>query len=123
MSETFGSRLQQFALAVDIVDEDTFKQVWDLVHRYVSRDLELTYGALLVESEVNHTPGLRAVYCSTASNPSFSLKTENGVYAGLAPYAFANAKKLWVVSSDKQPLGRDKHLVNYWSKADGLPPL
>ena len=45
MSETFGYRLKQFALAVDIVDEDTFKEVLELVRRYISRGLELTYWA------------------------------------------------------------------------------
>src|SRR5919106_687914 len=64
MSETFGHRLKQFALAVDIVDEDIFKQVWELVRRYVSRDLELAYWALLVEGTVDKNPGLQARECS-----------------------------------------------------------
>jgi hypothetical protein len=121
MSETFGHRLKQFALAVDIVDEDTFKQVLELACRYVSRNLELTYWALLVESKVNNNPGLQVLECSTGSKPSFSLKTAKGCYAGLAPYAFAKAKKLWVVSSDKRPLGLDTHLLDYWSKREDLP--
>jgi hypothetical protein len=121
MSETFGHRLRQFAWAVDIVDEDTFKQVWELVRGYVSRKLELTYWALLVESEVNHNPGLHARECSTGNNPSFSLKTAEGSYNGLAAYAFAEAKNLWIVSPDEQPLGLDTHLRDRWSDTESLP--
>jgi hypothetical protein len=123
MSETFGHRLKQFALAVDIVDEDTFNQVWELVRRYVSQDLELTYWALLVESEVNHNPGLQARECSTGNRPSFSLKAADGSYNGLVAYAFAEAKKLWIVSLDKQPLDLDTHLRDYWSdtNTENLP--
>jgi hypothetical protein len=121
MSETFGHRLRQFALAVDIVDEDTFKQVWELVRGYVSGKLELTYWALLVESQVNHKPGLHARECSTGNNFSFSLKTAEGSYNGLAAYAFDAAKKLWIVSRDEQPLGLDTHLRDRWSGTESLP--
>ena len=121
MSETFGHRLKQFALAVDIVDEDTFNQVWELVHRYVSRQLKLTYWALLVESVVNHSPGLRARLCSTGNQFSFSLQTAEGSYNGLAAYAFAEAKKLWVVSRNEESLGLDTHLRDAWSGTESLP--
>jgi hypothetical protein len=114
MSETFGHRLKQFALAVDIVDEGTFDRVWELVRQYVSQDLELTYWALLVEGEVNKDRGLQARKCSTNGKPAFSLKTE-GSYNGLAAYAFAEAKKLWIVSPDEQPLNLDTHLRDDWS--------
>lgn len=121
MSETFGHRLKQFALAVHIVDEDTFQHVWELVRGYVSRDLELTYWALLVESEVDHNPGLQAHECSTGNKPSFSVRTAEGSYSNLAAYAFAEAKKLWIVSPDGQPLGPGTHLRDDWSDAENLP--
>jgi hypothetical protein len=115
MSETFGNRLKQFALAVDIVDEDTFNQVWKLALEYVSQDLDLTYWALLVEGEVDKNPGLHACECSTGNTPSFSLRSAEGSYNGLAAYAFAEAKKLWIVSPEKQPLDGDMHLRDDWS--------
>jgi len=115
MSETFGHRLKQFALAVDIVDEDTFTRVWEMVQLYLSQDLDLTYWALLVEGEVNHKPGLQARDCSTGSRPAFTLKTPEGSYNGLAAYAFAEAKKLWIVAPDKQPLNLDTHFRDCWS--------
>src|SRR5262245_12405591 len=58
MGETFGHRLKQFALAVDIVEQDMFNHVQELVLRYVSLELELAYWALLIEGEVDRNPGL-----------------------------------------------------------------
>jgi Predicted nucleotide-binding protein containing TIR-like domain len=118
MGETFGYRLKQFALAKDIVDKDTFKEIFELVRRYVSRDLAFTYWALLVDAEVDGKPGIRAFECSTGNRPSFSLRTADGLYAGLAPHAFDNARKLWVVSRDKQPLGPDQPIMDLWSNTD-----
>jgi hypothetical protein len=121
MGETFGHRLKQFALAVDIVDQDTFKHVWELVLRYVSLELELAYWALLIEGKVNRNPGLQARECSNENRPSFSLKTAEGCYNGLAAYAFAEAKPLWIVSPDKQPLTPDTPLRDDWSSMKSLP--
>jgi Predicted nucleotide-binding protein containing TIR-like domain len=121
MGETFGHRLKQFALAVDIVDEDTFKHVWELVRRYVSLELELAYWALLIEGEVNKNPGRQARECSNENKPSFSLKTAEGCYNGLAAYSFAEAKPLWIVSPDKQHLSPDTLLRDDWSGTKTLP--
>jgi hypothetical protein len=121
MGETFGQRLKQFALAVDVVDQATFKGVWRLVLQYVSRDLELAYWALLTEGEVNRHPGLLARECSNNSNPSFGLKTAEDCYTGLAAYSFAEAKPLWIVSPDKQPLSPDTPLRDDWSGTRSLP--
>src|SRR5215831_16620760 len=121
MGETFGHRLKQFALAVDIVDQDMFNHVWDLVLRYVSLELELAYWALLIEGEVDRNLGLQARECSNNSKPAFSLKTAQGCYNGLAAYSFVEAKPLWIVSPDKQPLSPDTPLRDDWSDTRTLP--
>ena len=116
MRETFGQQLKQFALAGDIVDKDTFHQVWELVRQYVTQDLKLTYWALLVEGEVNYKSGLQAHESSSGSKIAFNLKTDEGSYNGLAAYAFAEAKKLWI--ADQQPLNMDTHLRDAWSNTN-----
>jgi hypothetical protein len=121
MSETFGSRLKRFALAVDIVDEDIFRQAWELVREYISGQLNPTYWALLAESEVNKTPGLLARECSDGNKPSFSLKTDKGCYKGLAAYSFVEGKPLWLVSPDQQSLSPVASLQDEWSGANSLP--
>ena len=123
MSETFGSRLKQFALSVDIVDDNIFRQTWELIRQYLTEQLEVTYMALLVESRVNKKRGLSARECSHGSNLSFSLKTDKGDYTGLAAYSFAKKKPLWLVSPDKEPLDQNSSIQDQWSKAKNLPPF
>lgn len=38
MSETFGRRINRFVLALDIVDEDLFNQVRDLMLDYIKKE-------------------------------------------------------------------------------------
>lgn len=123
MSETFGTRLRRFALSVDIVDEHIFRQAWDLVRRYISEQLDPTYWALLVDSQVDNKPGLLAQECSQGNKPSFSLRTDKGQYTGLAAYSFAEGKPLWLVSPEKGPLGPEKSIQDEWSwsKTEDLP--
>ncbi len=121
MSETFGRRLKRFALSVDIVDDGIFRQTWDLVRQYVAEQLKPTYWALLVDSQVNNEPGLLARECSEGTRPSFSLRTAEGHYAGLAAYSFAEGKPLWMVSPDKGPLDPTKSIQDHWSQAENLP--
>jgi len=121
MSERFGHRFQQFSWAVDIVDENMLEHVLDLLIGYVSRNRDLAYWALLIEGEVNNSPGLHAYKCSQRSNIAFAIKNQVS-YTNLAAYAFAETKKLWIVSPDTQPLGPDTHLRDYWSGAEHLPP-
>jgi hypothetical protein len=121
MGETFGRRLKRFALSVDIVDDYIFRQAWDLVRQYIVGQLNPSYWALLVDSEVDNKPGLLARECSEGHKPSFSLRTEEGRYTGLAAYSFCEGKPLWLVSPDKGPLDPTKPVQDEWSKAENLP--
>ena len=120
MSETFGSRLKRFALSVDIVDDTIFEQAWELVRQYITEQLNPTYWALLVGSEVNKEPGLLAQKCSRGNKPSFSIMND-GHYTGLAAYSFGESKTLWLVSDDKEPLRPEKPVHDQWSNAENLP--
>ena len=121
MSETFGIRLKRFALSVDIVDENIFKQTWELIRKYLTEQLEPTYMALLVEGQVNDKPGLWARECSAGGNLSFSLMKGEDEYNGLAAYSFGEGKPLWLVSPDKEPLDLNTSIKDKWSKAENLP--
>jgi len=121
MNETFGSRLKRFALAVDIVDEDIFHQAWDLIFQYMSSQLKPVYWALLVESTVNQKPGLLARESSSNLKPSFSIKTDDGRYNGLAAYSFVEEKPLWISSPNKEVLSPNTLLQDHWSEVDELP--
>ncbi len=121
MSETFGIRLKQFALSVDIIDENIFQRTWDLVRQYLTELLKPTYIALLVESQVDNEPGLYAQECSEGGHMSFSLMKEKDEYNGLAAYSFGEGKPLWLISPDKEPLDPSTPIQDQWSKAENLP--
>lgn len=123
MSETFGFRLKRFALAVDIVDDEIFRQMWALILEYVSPHLRPSYWALLAEGHVNKEPGLVARDCSLAPKPAFSLRVADGSYNGLAAYAYLEGKALWVVGTDQQALGPESPLRDEWSGATDIPPF
>ncbi|HEX2207799.1 MAG TPA: GAF domain-containing protein [Longimicrobium sp.] len=121
MPETFGFRLRRFALAVDIVDDEIFRQVWALIRDYITPHLRPSYWALLTESEVNQQAGLAALDCSLATRPAFSLNRAEGGYNGLAAYSFVEGRPLWVVGADQQPLGPRVPLRDEWSGCTDLP--
>ena len=121
MSETFGFRLRRFTLAVDIVDDEIFRQMLALILEYVSPYLLPKYWALLTEGEVDRKQGLVARECSVASKPAFGLRHSDGAYNGLAAYAFVEGKHLWIVGADQQTLGPDTALRDEWSGARDLP--
>lgn len=121
MRETFGKRINRFVLSVDIVDEDIFKKAWELIQQYISTQIELSYWALLTESQVNNKGGLWAKECIGGNNPSFSLYDGDKI-TGLAAYAFEFKKPLWIVSCDKEPIDQSTTLHDEWSNSDNLPP-
>jgi hypothetical protein len=59
MTKTFASRLREFALTVDNVDNDAFDNLWQLVNSYLEQELNFAYCALLVKNQVDRDVGLR----------------------------------------------------------------
>ncbi|HEU4452410.1 MAG TPA: hypothetical protein VFR81_05090 [Longimicrobium sp.] len=123
MHETFGFRLRRFALAVDIIDDDIFRQTWGLILDYVSPHLRPSYWALLTESEVNFRPGLTPRDCSVANHSSFNLYNPDDTLTGLAAYSYVREKPLWVVAPDHGPIGPETPIQDVWSKSADLPPF
>jgi hypothetical protein len=121
MPETFGSRLKQFALAVDIVDEEVLHETFSLIVDYLRAHLRPKYWALLTERTVNKQPGLFAHECSTATKPAFSLRTDAGAPNGLAAYSYVEGKKMWIVGADRQAIGPDTPLRDEWGAGTDLP--
>jgi len=121
MPETFAFRLKRFALAVDIVDDDIFRQLWNLILEYMASHLRPKYWALLTETTVNRLPGLAARECSLSAKPAFNLRLPDDSYNGLAALAFLEETPLWIVAEDQQVLGPGVAVRDEWSGASGLP--
>lgn len=120
--QTFGSYLHHFVLAFDIVDNHTFKVLWNIIQNYLSSHLGIDYLALKWEKMVNNNPGLITVEGSEEEKQAYTLLTLEGEYTGPTSYAFINKKPLWVLDINKDLLSSpsSKH-VDYWSGAEDFP--
>ena len=126
LQNTFGRQLEQFALAVDIVDETTFNDVWSLIENYLSSHLNIDYFALLRPEVTDGEPGLRADRKTGGGNPSFKLEKEGEkegekIPNGIRAYAYTKSKRLWVVGEDEGLLDKAGTNSDLWSGAEGLP--
>jgi hypothetical protein len=119
---TFAERLSHFALSVDIVTDDTFDTVRDLVVDNMRNELEAAYFGLMELTEVNNRPGLRTIWSSSGSESSTTIHDADGNHTHQVCVAFDQRRPLWVVDKGGRPLGPDAEYVDLWSRIDGLPP-
>lgn len=94
---TFAERLSHFALSVDIVTDDTFDTVRDLVVDNMRNELEAAYFGLMELTEVNNRPGLRTIWSSTGSESSTTIHDAHGNHTQQVCVAFDRGRPLWVV--------------------------
>lgn len=121
MQRSFAEYLIQFALSVDIVTEDTFKDIRGLVERYVREALNVTYFEFMREHIVSGAPGLETAWATTTDGFSEKIKTDNNEYTNQISYAFDQDTHLWIVSKDKAPLDKTESYVDLWSGQQSLP--
>ena len=93
--DTFGNYIYQFGLAIDIVDDKTFENVWEIIQEYLRTQFEIEYISLKVETLVDYKRGLRTVKGQGEERPAFSLLAEpdeNGERhpTGQTAYSFVN---------------------------------
>jgi hypothetical protein len=119
---TFAERLSHFALSVDIVTDDTFDRVRDLVVDNMRNELEAAYFGLMEFTEVNGEPGLRTIWSSAGIESSTTIVDDEGVYKQQVCLAFDKGLSLWVVEKGAGALGPDAEYVDMWSACDVLPP-
>lgn len=121
MQRTFAQYLRQFALSVDIVNEDTFKEIKALIERYVREMLNITYFEFMREHIVSGSPGLETTWATTADSFSEKIKSDDGQYTNQMAYVFDQDTPLWVVNNDKSPLANAESYIDLWSGREQLP--
>lgn len=125
MSATFGDRLRDFALSVDIVDKAILDRVKKQFEKYVSNALGFSFYELLDEDIVSGGPGLRSIWTLGAKDDySAPIKTEAGQYYGQTAYAFDRNQSCWIVPVEDEPLSPSAKCHNLWPRTDSseLPP-
>jgi hypothetical protein len=121
MQRSFAEYLMQFALSVDIVNEDTFNEIRVLIERYVQETLNVTYFEFMREHIVSGMRGLETAWATNADSFSEKINSEDGQYTNQISYAFDQDTPLWVVSKDKSPLDKAESYIDLWSGRDSLP--
>lgn len=117
----FGERIYEFVLSIDIMDQETFYDLLQLIQTYVNEHLDVAYFSVLDETVVNDQPGLRTIWSTRDEASSYTVDKEGG-YSSHSAYTFGENKAIWVVSESKQPLQTADDIKDMWSGVEDLPP-
>lgn len=126
MSRMFGERINEFVLSIDIMDQETFFDLLNLIQVYVNEHLDIAYFSVLDETTVNNRKGLRTLWSTRDERPAYSIDKESG-YSSHSAYTFGQNKPIWVVSESKDSLqtqtedNLDDKLIEKWSDSSDLP--
>lgn len=121
---SFGTRLQQFARTIDIVDKQTWNELERLVKSYVLNEFGMEYFEFMAEDEVNNQRGLRTQWTSDRGERSKSVKDSDGNWVDQTAMAFDLNKPMWIVHRDQGELHQDVDPAEYedlWSELPDIP--
>lgn len=117
---TFATQLRHFAKSVDIVDDDIFDRVRELVYKYVRSELGAEYFELMREQPMDRQAGLRMFWSSEDRDHFWRVRDEDGSYRLAMTMAYDLDRPAWLVSRDKSPLA-DGTVEDEWSHLADLP--
>nr|CAA6824597.1 MAG: Unknown protein [uncultured Thiotrichaceae bacterium] len=124
MHSTFAGQLKNFAYAVDIIDEESYQDIRDLILDYSRRVLDIDFTRQLVLSEVDgeqalmpYGPSIEGKYIS------ISMRNNDGQLKTQAAYSLANDCPLWIISDDPEHLhlSEANAFKDLWKGATDIP--
>jgi hypothetical protein len=118
---TFAGQLKHFAKSVDIVDDDVFDRVRQLIYKYVRSELEAAYFELAREQDIDGHSGLRMFWSSEDRDHNWRLQNDDQTYVNCITRAVAVDRPMWVVGTDKTPLVEAQTYEDLWSRGTDLP--
>lgn len=104
--QTFGDHVNQFAQTVDIVPENVYGEVLDLIEGYLRSNLKAGFFAVVVEKVVRLQPHLVAEWPRDRNWWLARVRNDEGVYIGQTGLAYALGKPLWIVGANRAELKR-----------------
>ncbi len=124
IGQSFGEYLRQFALSVDFIDSNHYKQVQDHITEYLESQLESVQVALFEPYTDEEQPALRSVWSKPKWHTSSSLK-EGNEYTRQLALGIGEKRNLWVVSEDGKPLSDSNRGIDHWGgrQDKNLPPF
>jgi hypothetical protein len=122
LKRTFAAELRHFVEAIDIVDDQTFRDVRDLVWKYLTDQLEAEYFEIMSPTIVGRQAQLKVHWSSRDDDLAWSIRDEDGRYTNAVTAAFDNNAPLWLASPDGSVLAEASTVVDQWSRLEDLPP-
>jgi hypothetical protein len=119
---TFAGQLRHFARSVDIVDDEIFDRVRQLIYKYVKTELGVAYFELMRDDVIDGDPGLRMFWSSEERDHSWRVRRSDGSFSNLITQSFGQDRPLWVVGTQREPLADAPGLEDSWSHQSDLPP-
>ena len=117
----FGYRIYEFVLSIDIMDQETFFDLLNVIKAYVNKHLDVADFSVLSEAPVNDGKGLQTLWSTRDEEPSYTVVDKEDGYASPIAYSFGKNIPLWIVSEDKSPLWKADHIKNMWPDGENVP--
>ena len=105
---------------MDIVDDEIFEHVRQLIYRYVKNELGVAYFEVMREQLIDAEPGLKMFWSSNERDHSWRVRQPDGHFSNPVTTAFGKDQPLWIVATDKKPLHESEQLSDEWSRNDAL---
>jgi hypothetical protein len=118
---TFAGQLRHFARSVDIVDDEIFDRVRQIIYRYVRNELGAAYFEVMREQPIEGEPSLRMFWSSEDRDHIWRIRQADGSFTNLVTMALGRDQPLWICSPDKKPLNEADELTDDWSHNESLP--
>ena len=118
---TFASQLRHFARSVDIVDDEIFDRVRQLIYKYVKNELGAAYFELMREQLLDADPALKMFWSSEDTDHLWPVRRPDGSFTNAVTMAYGQDQPLWLVNRSKGTLVDAEKLEDEWSHNVDLP--
>ena len=88
----FGYRIYEFVLSIDIMDQETFFDLLNVIKAYVNKHLDVADFSVLSEAPVNDGKGLQTLWSTRDEEPSYTIDDKEDGYVSPIAYSFKKKK-------------------------------
>jgi hypothetical protein len=120
MFRTFGQELLHFARAVDLVRDDDFREVRNLVKDYLAANFGVNKVEFLRETRIAGELGLAPQWDEGDTYGAYPL-VRNGELNGQNALAFRTGDALWIIAKDQGVLADSTEYVDLWNHRIDIP--
>src|SRR5215211_2046841 len=122
MFRTFGQELLHFARAVDLVRDDDFREVRNLVSEYLAANFGVSKVEFLRETRIEGQPGLAPQWDESDTYGAYPVVKDGRPY-GQNALAFRTGDALWIITKDQGVLAGSTEYIDLWNHRTDIPPF